>query len=95
MAVEVTDARPSLDLSQFDRVVEASLNVASGSLLVIGCTDPDGTTANGLPRGWYRAMVCSKGLDLGVEVGDGGDSYALWIWPEPASRPQVTWPAIT
>jgi hypothetical protein len=81
--VEVADARPSPVMAEFDRVVEASLHLASGSLLVIGSTAPEGSTANGLPPGWYRVLVCSSRLDLGVESGEGGDRYALWMWPEP------------
>jgi hypothetical protein len=86
VVVEVRDARPSLVLRNFDRVVEASLNLASGSLLVIGGAAPDGIGAKGLPAGWYRVVVCSSRLDLGVdsgEWGEGGDRYALWMWPEP------------
>jgi hypothetical protein len=83
VVVEVHDARPSVVVAHFDRVVEASLNLASGSLLVIGCTAPEGMGAKGLPAGWYRVLVCSSRLDLGVESGDGGDQYALWLWPEP------------
>jgi hypothetical protein len=82
VVVEVVDGRPSVPIAHFDHVVEASLNLASGSLLVIGCTAPEGTTVHGLPPGWYRVMVCSAGLDLGAEAGQGGDSYALWMWPE-------------
>jgi hypothetical protein len=83
VVVEVDDARPPLDVADFDRVVEASLNLASGSVLVIGSTAPEGLTADGLPAGWYRVVVCSSRLDLGVESGVGGDRYALWMWPEP------------
>jgi hypothetical protein len=72
-----------LVVADFDRVVEASLNLASGSLLVIGSTAPEGMGAKGLPAGWYRVVVCSSRLDLHVESGDGGDRYALWMWPEP------------
>jgi hypothetical protein len=83
VVVEVADARPPLVVADFDRVVEASLNLASGSLLVIGCVAPEGSVANGLPAGWYRVLVCSSRLDLGVESGEGGDRYTLWMWPEP------------
>lgn len=83
VVVEVHDARPPLVVQDFDRVVEASLNLASGSLLVVGSTAPERSGANGLPAGWYRVIVCSSRLDLGVELGAGGDRYALWMWPEP------------
>jgi hypothetical protein len=83
VVVEVNDARHPVVVAEFDRVVEASLNLASGSVLVIGSTAPEGLTANGLPAGWYRVVVCSSRLDLGVESGVGGDRYAVWMWPEP------------
>ena len=83
VAVEVGYARPSLIEADFDRVVEASLNLASGSVLVIGGRAPQRLTVDGLPAGWYRVVVCSSRLDLGVESGVGGDRYALWMWPEP------------
>jgi hypothetical protein len=83
VVVEVADARPSLVVADFDRVVEASINLASGSLVLIGSTAPEGSAANGLPAGWYRVVVCSSRLDLGVESGEGGDRYVLWMWPEP------------
>lgn len=72
VVVEVNDVRPPVLIADFDRVVEASLNLASGSVLVIGCTAPEGAVAHGLPPGWFRVAVCSAGLDLGVESGDGG-----------------------
>jgi hypothetical protein len=83
VVVEVADARPSLVVADFDRVAEASLNLASGSLQVIGCTTPESLEVSGLPAGWYRVIVGSSRLDLGVESGDGGDRYAVWMWPEP------------
>jgi hypothetical protein len=89
VVVEVGDARPSLVVGDFDRVVEASLNLASGTLMVIGTTAPEGSWANGLPAGWYRVLVCSSRLDLGVESGEGGDGYALWMWPEPPTPTMV------
>src|SRR5579862_9830628 len=83
VVVEVTDARPSIAIADFDRVAEASLNLASGSVQVIGCTTPESLTVGGLEPGWYRVLVCSSRLDLGVDSGVGGDRYTLWMWPEP------------
>jgi hypothetical protein len=82
VVVEVGDTRPNVVVADFDRVAEASLSLASGTLQVIGCTTPESLTVDGLQAGWYRVMVCSSRLDLGVESGEGGDSYAVWMWPE-------------
>jgi hypothetical protein len=83
VVVEVAAARPSLVLADFDRVVEASLNVASGSVRVVGGAALEGSAATELPPGWYRVLVCSSRLDLGVESGEGGDRYTLWMWLDP------------
>jgi hypothetical protein len=87
VSVELGDGRPFLEVADFDRVAEASLNLASGSVLVIGSTAPEGLTARGLAACWYRVLVCSSRLDLGVESGVGGDRYAVWMWPEPPAPP--------
>ncbi len=83
VVVEVADTRPHVAVADFDRVAEASINLASGALQVIGCTTPESLMVDGLQAGWYRVMVCSSRLDLGVESGEGGDRYAVWMWPEP------------
>jgi hypothetical protein len=94
VVVEVTDARPRIAIADFDRVVEAPLSLTSGALLVIGCAAPEGSTVLGLPMGWYRVMVCSAGLALGAAAGEGGDSYALWMWPARQAPAKVTKPFI-
>ncbi len=58
VAVQVTDQPPAGDIAGFDHVVEGSLQVSSGRLVVMGCTDfePDAARFE-VPPGWVRARV--------------------------------------
>ncbi|MEH0420048.1 hypothetical protein [Streptomyces sp. B21-083] len=54
---------PSGDSSEFDHVVEAGLDVSSGRLMVLGCTDyaPDAATFE-VTSGWNRVRVSRHNL---------------------------------
>ncbi len=59
----VLDAEPPADFEHFDHVVEASLALASGTLVVAACTDylPDAARLALMP-GVYRVRLSAAGL---------------------------------
>ncbi|MGW1588292.1 hypothetical protein [Streptomyces sp. NPDC002386] len=63
VTVVVLPQEPSDDSAEFDHVVEASLDVPSGRLMVLGCTDyaPDAATFEVAP-GWNRVRVSRSNL---------------------------------
>ncbi|WP_405668728.1 hypothetical protein [Streptomyces sp. NBC_00055] len=63
VTVVVLSQEPSDDSSEFDHVVEASLDVSLGRLMVLGCTDyaPDAATFEVHP-GWNRVRVSRSNL---------------------------------
>jgi hypothetical protein len=82
VTVEIHDREPGDDSSEWDHVVEASLEVTSGRTVIAGCTDyfPD---AMRIPvnRGTYRARVSYGGLDtLSADGLEGDDHYRLQLW---------------
>lgn len=86
---------PSVDLADWDHVVEAGLQLASGQLIVCGCTQPreEGVQVP-LASGSYRARVCYGRLDSVVDE-QGEDHYSVFLWPAEASGVRVMkqWPA--
>ena len=85
VAVEVHDREPNDDSSEWDHVVEAELNVASGRIVVAGCTDyfPDAKRVEVSP-GSYRARVSYGALDSLSEDGlSGEDRYRVQLWLGP------------
>lgn len=63
VTVVVLPQEPSDDSSEFDHVVEASLDVSSGRMMVLGCTDygPDAATFE-VASGWNRVRVSRGNL---------------------------------
>jgi hypothetical protein len=59
VAVDVLDRAPADDSTDFDHVVEGSIEVRSGRLVVMGCTDyePDAVRF-AVPAGWLRGPGC-------------------------------------
>jgi hypothetical protein len=87
--VEVLDAPPADDSTEFDHVVEASIHCSSGSLVVMGCTDyePD---ARRFPTatGWLRVRASQSNLDRASRAGVDSDDdprtmerLRLQAWP--------------
>ena len=82
VVVEVHDSEPSHDLAEWDHVTECSIDVPSGRLAILGCTDylPDAARIQ-IPAGCYRVRVLHGGLGTLSEDGlEGDDHYKVVLW---------------
>ncbi|MGW4082308.1 hypothetical protein ACWEGS_04635 [Streptomyces sp. NPDC004822] len=97
VTVELLEGEPRDDRDEFDHVVEGSLRVASGRLVVMGCTDygPDAATFSVAP-GWHRVRVSRSNLARAIEADVESDAspetverVRLQVWPEVARVVEV------
>ncbi len=91
VVIEVGDADPSHSLSTWDQVLECSIDVPSGQIVVAGCTDyfPDARRIKVVP-GSYRARIFYAGLESLSDDGlDGDDHYEVYLWPHPMEPPVI------
>jgi hypothetical protein len=91
VAIEIHDQEPDDDSSEWDYVVEAALNVASGRIVAAGCTDyfPDALRVE-VPSGSYRVRVSYGGLDSISKDGlSGQDHYRVQLWLAPSTAVHV------
>ena len=90
--IELWHSEPPGDLDDWDHVVEASLEVASGRVSLEGVEGPGELEPLDVPAGEYRVRSSAAGLDGAEE--DGGDRYRLQLWPAPFADPDVLrwWP---
>lgn len=89
VTVEVRSQPPFDDWSGWDRVVEASLELPSGCLVLHSVSDylPDAPRMLVEP-GTYRMQVSFGGLDtLSSDELEGDDHYRVVLWPAPAREP--------
>lgn len=90
--VIVHERQPDLPalIAPADHAVLSGISCTSGRLKVAGCTDylPD-AFALSTPQGYYAVAFLS--FDLGTidpTYGlEGGDTYALHVWPAPGAQP--------
>src|SRR5262245_56582261 len=94
VVVEVHDAEPPLQLADWDHATEAGLEVASGTLRVIGCLENQGADFQVEP-GPYRVRCCHANRAGRVDHGAGADWYLVQVWPgdEPTPRVLKHWKA--
>jgi len=88
VALLVLEGPPELD-KQSDLIVEASLDVPSGVIVIAGCTDyfPDAQRVS-IESGRYRVRVTYRGLSqISADGLDGDDSYEVALRPDPEMRP--------
>ena len=82
VTVDILEHAPEDDFSEWDHVVEAGLDVASGRIVIAGCTDyfPDAKRVE-VPPGTYRVRASYGALDTLSEDGlSGDDRYRLQLW---------------
>lgn len=91
LSVEVVSHPPSDDWRGWDRVVEASLDLPSGCLVVHGVSDyfPAAPRIS-LAPGTYRVRAYYGGLEtVSSDALEGADHYKVVLWPAPAAQPVV------
>jgi hypothetical protein len=86
---ELHDAEPSLDLTMWDHVTEAGLEVRSGLVRVVGCIDNILGELFTVQPGPYRVRCCHANLAGAKGFGNGEDWYVVQFWPAPISPPVV------
>lgn len=87
--VETLETKSSPDLDAWDHVVEGSIEVPSGRL-VIGSWDDTGPTLDvTVTPGSCRVRVLAHGLGETDDPGEERDAYTLEVWTEPPSPPAV------
>jgi hypothetical protein len=81
--VEVHNSEPPQELDAWDHVTECCIDVPSGKLVILGCTDylPDAARIQVSP-GCYQVRVSHGGLATIRGNGlDGDDYYSVVLWP--------------
>ncbi|MEU1466461.1 hypothetical protein ABZ467_38970 [Streptomyces sp. NPDC005727] len=98
VTVIVLPQEPSDDSSEFDHVVEASLDVSSGRLVVLSCTDyaPDAATFK-VASGWNRVRVSRGNLARAAQADVDSDEspettekIRIQVWAAPESPARIT-----
>ena len=74
VVIEVHTTEPSMDLAAWDHITEASLNIESGVLRVIGCLDRIAEDFNVIPN-TYRVRCCHANLAESDEYGEAGQDW--------------------
>lgn len=91
VTIEIHDREPEDDFSDWDHVVDATLDVSSGRIAVAGCTDyfPDAKRIE-IPSGSYRVRASYGALDTLSKDGlSGDDHYRVQLWPGSPTAVQV------
>ena len=82
VTLEILDSEPTHDFVGFDHVVECSIAITSGRLVVAGCTDyfPDAERID-VPAGTYRVRASYANLNsISPDGLDFCDRYMLQLW---------------
>ena len=85
VTIAVLEGEPALDADKFDQVVECSIVVDSGAIVVAGCTDyfPDAARIK-ISSGPYRVRAIFEALEsVSADGLEGNDQYHLQLWPAP------------
>ena len=89
--IEILDQAPAIELSAWDNAVEASINIPSGKLVVMGCTGylPDAPRISVSP-GSYQLLSLAGGIDtIQTEWEPAEDLYRVSLWPGPVREPNL------
>ncbi|RZJ80836.1 MAG: hypothetical protein EOO47_06285 [Flavobacterium sp.] len=87
--VEILEKENSnIDFSDYDHIVEASLQINSGALQIQDCPNSSIQLEVILPENCYSVRIYSSNL-ASVEGDEGDDYYRIEIWPAPPIRRKV------
>ena len=80
--IDVLESPSQLSLDDWEHVVEASIDISSGTLEVSGCPDSEPLARLEMPQGIYVARVFCRGLSEFPDDGGSynGDSYLIHLW---------------
>jgi hypothetical protein len=81
--IHVCTLAPEIDIDQYDHVAEASIDVASGELLLTNCTGylPDARRISVAP-GMYEVLFLASGIEsIKNEWDPADDNYSVYLWP--------------
>lgn len=81
VTIEIHDFEPVLEIENYSRVNECSLNVTSNKIVIPGCTDypPDAARIEIEPH-IYRVRVLYGNLESVADEFEGEDFYVLQLW---------------
>ena len=91
VTIAVLEGEPALDADKFDQVVDCSIVVDSGAIVVAGCTDyfPDAARIK-IPSGPYRIRASFEALEsVSADGLEGNDQYHLQLWPAPMGTIEI------
>lgn len=81
--VDVVDKKPDLgNQDSYDHIVECSIEIKSGNLMIKDCPDFQTIEDIKLPSGYYRVRICSANLSTVDSDYSGDDYYRLVLWKE-------------
>jgi len=83
--------RPTVNLSEYDHATEASIDIPSGRLIVMGCTShlPDAPTIELVP-GTYCLLSLVSGINsITLEWDQADDLYTVYLWPGERREPRL------
>jgi hypothetical protein len=89
--LHICESEPIIDLSTYDHAVEGSIELPTGTLMVMGCTGylPEAARFNLVP-GTYRVLALMQGIEsIKNEWEPAGDLYPVFIWHGNAIPPRV------
>ncbi len=84
VSVEIHDSEPEEDFSHWKKIIECSIDVPSGTIVVFGCTD-DRAKANRIQvaPGSYRVRVYFGTINTFNEFEQGSEIIKIVFWVTP------------
>jgi len=91
VTVRIFDSDPEYNPDQWDHITEASLEITSDRLVVMGCTDYEPYAKRiAVEPGLYRVRVHYADLDSVAQNGLDGDDYIeVVLWQDEPVEPRV------
>lgn len=91
VTVQLLDIEPGQDFVRFDHVVEGSVLIRQGPIVLAGCTDFfAGAARFDIEPGRYRVRFSVAGLNTLSDDGrDGQDHYLVQLWLASPIEPKV------